>query len=101
MNVYFTGHLNVEREWKIAEQLLLAVFVFWWYHNDKTQRQFRTGAFQNIAVVALALVAVPVYLFRSRGAKRGLSAFVLFLAFVVTMLGALILGGAVGGYLAP
>ena len=62
-----TGHLNVEREWKITEQLLLAVLVFWWYRNDKTQRQFRTGAFQYIAVVALALVAVPVYLFRSRG----------------------------------
>ena len=45
--------------------------IYWWYYLDKRQIEFRTGAFQNIAVVILTIVGLPVYFIRSRGWKIG------------------------------
>lgn len=100
MNVTLTGHLSVPQPWKVLEQLALVCCIYGWYHMDKTQRQYPAGALLNVAVVALSIVAVPVYLFRSRGAKQGAKAFILFLVFLGAMLAALILGGAVAKQIA-
>ena len=95
MNTTLTGHLSAPMPWKAIEQLTLACCIYGWYHIDKVQRQYPAGALLNIAVVALSIVAVPIYLFRSRGAKQGAKSFILFLVFLGAMLAALILGGAV------
>ena len=95
MNVTLTGHLSAPMPWKALEQLSLACCIYGWYHVDKTQHQYRAGALLNIAVVALSIVAIPIYLFRSRGAKQGAKSFILFLVFLGAMLAALTLGGTV------
>lgn len=95
LNVTFTGRYSVPQPWKALEHLALASSVYGWYHFDKAQRQFSAGAFQNVAVVALPIVAIPVYLFRSRGAMQGTKAFILYLICLGAMLATLIIGGAI------
>jgi CDP-diglyceride synthetase len=53
---------------------LLPVFVFLvflWYRMDASERSYRRSLWLNLSIVGLALVALPYYLFRSRGAKGG------------------------------
>lgn len=59
--------------------------IYWWYHDDKRDRAFLAGRWMNIGMIALAIVTVTIYLFRSRGAKDGAIASVLF---VITFFGA-------------
>jgi len=56
-----------------------SALVFAWYLIDTQQRSYKRTVWLNIGVVGLALVALPYYFFRSRGAKSGLVATGLFL----------------------
>src|SRR5713226_9149564 len=96
LNVIFTGKLSIPTSWKLTEQLLLVMLIYWWYYLDKTQRTMRTGPLLNIGVVALPIVAIPVYLFRSRGFKSGFVSFLLFIGFCATALATLVVGAALG-----
>ena len=53
--------------------------VFLWYRFDTDAMNYRRSPLLNVAVVALALVALPYYFFRSRGFTRGLLASAMFL----------------------
>ena len=57
--------------------------VFVWYRLDSDQLGYRRSPLLNISVIFLAIVGLPYYFFRSRGAKRGTIATVLFLLTVV------------------
>lgn len=59
--------------------LVCTVLVFTWYYLDSGDRDYPRTPLLNIMVVAAGLVAIPYYLFRSRGAQRGLRACGLFL----------------------
>lgn len=62
----------------------LSVFlVFWWYWLDTVQHAFRRSPWLNVGVVALSLIALPCYFFRSRGFRRGAIATGLFLLAVL------------------
>ena len=54
------------------------MLIFTWYRIDSRQRSYKRSPWLNISIFALALVAFPYYLFRSRGLKRGVIATVLF-----------------------
>ena len=45
--------------------------IFAWYRLDSNQVGYRRSPWLNVGVIALAIVALPFYFFRSRGAKRG------------------------------
>ncbi|MBT9613849.1 MAG: hypothetical protein IV108_11365 [Burkholderiales bacterium] len=51
--------------------IIITGIVFAWVHTDSAERQYQRFALLNIGIVGLALVFVPVYLFKSRpsGAK--------------------------------
>lgn len=51
--------------------LVTTLLVFIWYRFDTEERSYRRTPFLNVAVVALALLALPYYFFRSRGFSRG------------------------------
>ena len=68
----------------VVVTLLGALLVFSWYHFDSTRAGYRRSKGLNIAVILIAILALPYYFFRSRGAKRGLVATGLFL---LTLLG--------------
>lgn len=87
--------------WHLLEQLTLVSLIYWWYHCDKTLRGYRASKWLNIGVVALAVVAVPIYLFRSRGAKKGAIATLFMVLFLVGLIVSWGAGAMVGKYLGP
>jgi hypothetical protein len=46
---------------------------------DSDERGYKRSALLNVGVIALAIVVLPYYFFRTRGFARGLAASVLFL----------------------
>jgi hypothetical protein len=60
--------------------MLLGVFLlFLWFRLDSDERSYRRSALLNVGVIALAVVVLPYYFFRTRGFARGLATSVLFL----------------------
>jgi hypothetical protein len=45
--------------------------LFAWYAIDSDQRGYKRSKSLNVAIVALGVLALPYYLFRTRGAKAG------------------------------
>ena len=101
VNVATTGRLSVPQPWNITERLLLVSLIYWWYHTDKTLRAYRTGPLLNMGVVVLFIVAIPVYLFRSRETRQGIKALLIFFVFAAVAIAALVAGVAVGNVIAP
>ncbi|UOV04000.1 hypothetical protein MUU75_12625 [Pseudoxanthomonas mexicana] len=60
------------------------LLIFAWYRLDVRQTGYRRSPLLNVAVVAIAILGLPYYFFRSRGAKRGLVATGLFLLTIVS-----------------
>ena len=56
---------------ELAQVALTTYAIYWWYVLDKRERGFRAGPLQNIGVIFLNIVALPIYFVRSRGWKRG------------------------------
>lgn len=55
------------------------ILVFQWFRLDANARSYRRSSFLNVCVVAIAIIALPYYFFRSRGALRGLVATIVML----------------------
>jgi CDP-diglyceride synthetase len=78
-------------------ELALSTYaVYWWYVADKRERAFRAGTIQNVGVILLSIVAVPIYLVRSRGWGHGALA-ILWVVVVVTAIVALDWAGQLTG----
>lgn len=56
-----------------AFAVLGSFLIFAWYRADAKQRGYRRPAWLDIGVILVAIVAMPYYLFRTRGFKRGLA----------------------------
>lgn len=72
--------------------------IFLWYRLDAQKRGFHRSRLLNTGIAGIATLALPYYLFRTRGFLGGLAA----IAFAVLLfLGALfmVVVGATGGYL--
>lgn len=64
--------------------LLIALAIYHWYRADAEQRAYRRPALMNLGILALTIVGLPWYLFRTRGLKGGTLAtlaYLLLLAF--------------------
>jgi hypothetical protein len=68
---FATGAVEPFSTFGIVEALISLVLLFWWYHLDKAERDYRAGKLMNAGVLVLAVVALPVYFIRSRGWRRG------------------------------
>jgi hypothetical protein len=55
------------------------ILVFLWFRLDANARGYTRSPFLNVGVVAFAIIALPYYFFRSRGALRGSAATVVML----------------------
>jgi hypothetical protein len=58
----------------IPSLFLGSALVFFWFRIDANQRGYRRSPLLNVLVLALAIVALPYYFFRSRGFAGGLLA---------------------------
>jgi hypothetical protein len=56
-----------------------AFFAFLWVRLDADQRNFRCSTFLTASVVGLTIVALPYYLFRTRGFRKGCAGVLAFL----------------------
>jgi peptidoglycan/LPS O-acetylase OafA/YrhL len=95
-----TGRVESFGTFAMGETVVSLVILFWWYHVDKQERNYRAGPLMNGAVLALAIVALPVYFIRSRGWKKGALAIAVALAFVGATLVLSELGEKLGEILA-
>lgn len=86
-----TGRVEMLSKFGMVETVVSLVVLFWWYHLDKREWNYRAGPLMNGGVLALAIVALPVYFIRSRGWKKGATTTALALAFLG---GTLLLGEA-------
>ena len=71
IEVAVTGASEEFGAYALVQTLLQVLAIFWWYHFDKAARGYRAGPLMNAGVVALALVALPIYFIRSRGWRHG------------------------------
>lgn len=67
-----TGRVEEMSPFDIGATLVSIALIFWWYHLDKRERDYRAGPLMNGGILALAIVAFPVYFVRTRGWKKGL-----------------------------
>jgi hypothetical protein len=95
-----TGRVDDFSTYAIVDTLISLVLIFWWYHADKAARGYRAGKLMNAGMLVMVVIAMPVYLVRSRGWKRGAVAIALAAAFLGLMLLLEAAGEQVGAWLA-
>jgi hypothetical protein len=84
MSAYLEAHRIHEPPWSVAGTSIgFSLLIFWWYWADSTLRSYRRSPLLNVAVVALAFLAIPYYLLRSRQQGQRVVAVVKMLGFVV------------------
>ena len=58
----------------ISFALLSVALIFAWYRMDAVQRGYRRSPFLDVMVVAITILALPYYFFRTRGLVGGFRA---------------------------
>ena len=96
LEVLLTGGIEPLGKWEIGATLAALVLVFRWYHVDKAEQGYRAGPLMNGGMLLVMVIALPVYLLRSRGWKRGALA----TAIALAILGVLFALEAAGEWLA-
>ena len=96
-----TGRVEPFGNFALAEAFVSIAPIYWWYYLDKQERGFRAGPLLNAGVVALAVVALPVYFIRSRGWKRGGVSTAIAAGVLAATFGLGWLGEAIGTAIAP
>jgi hypothetical protein len=84
LELLVTGRIEPYGNFAMGEVFVSLAPIYWWYHEDKKQMQYSAGPLMNAGVIALAIVALPIYFVRSRGWKRG-SLFTLLFAVAVAV----------------
>ena len=87
LETLFTGGVESYGKWEIGETLVALVLVFWWYHVDKAQHGYKAGALMNGGMLLVLALAMPIYLVRSRGWKRGAIAIAVAIGLFLVLLG--------------
>ena len=82
-----------------SSTLVSLVLIFWWYHLDKLERGYRAGKLMNAGMLVMVVVAMPIYLLRSRGWKEGAIATLVAAAFLGAMLALEFAGEKLGALL--
>jgi hypothetical protein len=66
-----TGRVEMLSNYGLIETLLSIIALFWWFHLDKAEHNYRAGKLINAGVLVMAAIALPIYFIVSRGWKRG------------------------------
>jgi hypothetical protein len=91
-----TGQVEPLSKFDLAATVIELPLIFWWYHVDKREHDYQAGPLMNGGVLAVAIVALPIYFVRTRGWKRGAVATLLALAVFLVLLGLSELGEWIG-----
>ena len=93
-----TGKVEDLSKFDIATTIVALPLIFWWYHVDKREHDYRAGPLMNGGVVAVAVIALPIYFVRTRGWKRGAIATLLALGVFLILWGLSELGEWIGTF---
>ena len=66
-----TGRVEMLSTYGLVETALSIIALFWWFHLDKAEHNYRAGKLINAGVLVLAAIALPIYFVDSRGWRRG------------------------------
>lgn len=91
-----TGQVEALSKFDLATTIVSIPLIFWWYHVDKREHDYQAGPLMNGGIVAVAVVALPIYFVRTRGWKRGAVATLLALGVFAILLGLSELGEWIG-----
>ena len=78
---------------RVASSFVVSLLIFSWYWFDSRARLFRRTPWLNFAVLAVAFVAIPYYLFRSRPPGQRARAFGNLCGAVALLIVSMIIGG--------
>ncbi|GEM_PF-1130630 len=96
LSVVMTGDPVIGQPWKAFEIILFSFIMYWWYYLDKARHDYQAGKWLNMAVVGCGIIAIPVYLFRSRPLWQASMSFLMFLLSIIGILISFTVGGAIG-----
>ena len=82
-----TGDVEPYGKWELGETFVALVLIFWWYHVDKAEHGYRAGPLMNGGMLLVMALAMPIYLVRSRGWKRGAIAVAVAIGLFLVLLG--------------
>jgi peptidoglycan/LPS O-acetylase OafA/YrhL len=82
--------------WHLSATLALSLLIFGWYYFDSESRSYPRSTLLNIAVLGVAIVAIPYYLARSREKGKRLKAIIGLLGFCVLSIVFAALGQVLG-----
>ncbi len=91
-----TGKVESMSPYDVAGTLLSLVPLYWWYHLDKAEHGYRAGPLMNVGIGLVAVLALPVYLVRSRGWRKGRVAIAVGVAFTALLYALEWLGESIG-----
>ena len=91
-----TGQVEALSNFDLGLTLVAISLIFWWYHVDKREHDYQAGPLMNGGILAVAVVALPIYFVRTRGWKRGAVATLLALGIFAILLGLSELGEWIG-----
>ncbi len=83
----------------LGSSLIFSLLVFMWYWVDSQARGFRRQPLLSVAVVAVAFLAIPYYLFRSRAAGQRAKAFGNLCVVIGLLIASMIVGGLAAAFL--
>lgn len=63
---YTTESFEFQKNIVLVNTLVTSFLLFWWFRVDAAEVSYKASPFLGIGVMALAVVFVPVYLWRSR-----------------------------------
>jgi hypothetical protein len=96
VEILATGRVEALSKFDLATTIVSIPLIFWWYHVDKREHDYQAGPLMNGGILAVAIVALPIYFVRTRGWKRGAVATLLAIAVFLVLLGLSELGEWVG-----
>lgn len=82
--------------WTLVLEILFSFVSFVWYCRDSDARGYMRSRWLSIAMVSVALFAIPYYLWRSRPAGTRRRAILRFVGFTLLLLAVLGAGMAIG-----
>ena len=91
-----SGRVEALSKFDLATTIVSIPLIFWWYHVDKREHGYQAGPLMNGGILAVAVVALPIYFVRTRGWKRGGLATLLALGVFAILLGLSELGEWIG-----
>ena len=58
LEVLLTGRIEPYGKWELAETFVALALVFWWYHVDKAEHDYRAGPLLNGGMLLAAFLNI-------------------------------------------